>query len=191
MRRLERWQADQVHGGKPDPVRKLEPIGSQMIYSLDIDKRRDEMRRMVPKLIGERCYVVFSSELGLQCHGRLAGMTAIGLSALIAETIPQHYCGPMPAIAIVDDDLRNGRFSAEGSAMCSMRSFCTNFSHKSYGLASAERYLQALGDECQRMDWKPLAEVLATPMPEKFQKLWMHDVVRSLKSRFSKGKQSC
>ena len=55
------------------------------------------------------------------------------------------------------------------------------FSHKEYGLSSILNYTAALADEPSRLDWIPLAEVLETPPPESFQKLWTHDVVRSLK----------
>ncbi|GEM_PF-1945227 len=56
-----------------------------------------------------------------------------------------------------------------------------SFSHRTYGLSSLSKYATALADEPSRLDWIPIAEVLATPMPQSFQKLWTHDVVRSLK----------
>jgi len=236
--------------------------GSRVIHSLAIDERRDEWRRLIPQLIGEQCYLVFSSELGLHCHGGLAGLTAIGLSALIGQAMPDAYRGPLPAIAVVDDHLRDGSYSPEGSAMVfdaivlhelshivtnsvtpemcavpdpeslrdlvqadwrewkshsgSLRwighdsrfirvlihlwsrmrsrghwtSLALAFSHKSYGLASAERYRLALGDEPGDFDFRPIGEITALPMPPKFQKLWTDDVVRSLSSvQVSKGKK--
>jgi len=62
------------------------------------------------------------------------------------------------------------------------------FSGKNYGLSHIKKYAAALGDEPAKKDWKPLAEVLATPMPEKFQELWTADVQRSFESvRSRKG----
>jgi len=232
-----------------------------MIHSLDIDKRRGQWRRTIPGLIGQQCYLVFASELGIQCHGRLAGLTAVGLSALVAESLPDQFRGPLPAICIVDDDLRSGKYSPEGAAvvfdaivlhelahvvagnitpevcpvsdqeslrdlvatdclewpahagslrwlghearfiraLCHLHyrlnskrqwtSLSLSFSHKSYGLSSAERYLKALGDELQRYDWLTLQEVLNRPMPEAFSKLWTADVLRSVKSVRSRKEQ--
>ena len=88
-----------------------------MIHSLDLNERRHQTRKMLTGILGESFYLVFSSELGLQCHGRLGGMTAVGLSALVRESMPDKYVGPLPAIAIVDDRLRDGTYSPEGSAM--------------------------------------------------------------------------
>jgi hypothetical protein len=87
------------------------------VSSLDLSRRRDQMRKMVTGILGERCYIVFASEIGMQCHGNLGGLTAVGLSALIRESNPEQYVGPLPAIAVVDDDLRCGKFSSEDSAM--------------------------------------------------------------------------
>ena len=222
------------------------------VSSLDLSKRRDQMRKLVTGILSERCYVVFATEIGLQCHGRLAGLTAVGLSGLIRESMPNQYVGPLPAIAVVDDDLRCGKFGPEGaalvldaiilheaahivasavtSAICPdadtealrdlvqtpwrewqshsgpfrwaghdhkfIRALChlhhrmqsrghqvslnLAFNHESYGLSSAERYAEALGGECERLNWKPLKEALGGPMPAEFQKLWQDDVVRSL-----------
>jgi hypothetical protein len=82
-----------------------------MIDSLDLNTRRDQTRRMIAKLLNQRMYVLFAREIGLQCHGRLGGLMAVGLSALIKESMPHEYVGPMPAIAIVDDGLRDGTCS--------------------------------------------------------------------------------
>lgn len=225
-----------------------------MIHSINIDKRRAQTRRFIASMIGQRVYLVFASELGLQCHGKLAGMTAVGLSALVRESLPDEYFGPSPAICIQDDHLRDGTYSPEGSAMlfdaivlhelshvvqsgitfeacpesdgeqlrqlvqmpwtdwkahtgaakwighdcrfirtlCHVhhrmksRGHCVSlnlaFSHTLYGLSSAEEYAAALGDECSAMSWLPLSEALARPMPAKFQKLWVADVLQSLKN---------
>lgn len=88
-----------------------------MIHSLNLTVRRDQTRRFIGSMIRQRVYLVFSSELGLQCHGRLGGLTAVGLSALVRESMPGEYFGPSPAIAIVDDHLRDGTYSPDGSAM--------------------------------------------------------------------------
>lgn len=87
-----------------------------MITSMNLNERRDEMRRMIASILGERCYLVFSSELRLSCHGSLGGFTSFGLSALVRESLPEQYVGPMPAVAVVDDHLRDSRY-ALGSAM--------------------------------------------------------------------------
>lgn len=88
-----------------------------MIHSLDLNKRRDQTRRMLRNILGEPIYVMFSHELGLLCDGNLAGMAAVGLSALVAESMPDEYVGPGPAITVVDDHLRDGTYSPEGAAM--------------------------------------------------------------------------
>ncbi|MCA9010502.1 MAG: hypothetical protein KDB01_12185 [Planctomycetaceae bacterium] len=88
-----------------------------MIYSLDLNKRRDQTRKLLARILEEQVYIAFSSELGLQCHGRLAGLTAVGLSALVRESMPEQYVGPLPAIAVVDDDLRSGKYQPDGAAM--------------------------------------------------------------------------
>jgi hypothetical protein len=88
-----------------------------VIHSLDLNKRRDQTRKMLDNILGERVYVAFASELGLQCHGRLAGLTAIGLSALIRESMPEQYTGPAPAMAVVDDDLRSGKYKPDAAAV--------------------------------------------------------------------------
>ena len=223
-----------------------------MIYSLDLSKRRDQTRKMFSGIIGESFYLMFSSELGLQCHGRLGGLTAVGLSALIRQSMPEQYVGPQPAIVVVDDELRSGRHKPDGAAMvfdavvlhelahivvsavtaeiCPhddneslrdlvrtpwrewkahagpalwtghdskfIRALChlhhrmrsrghwtslsLAFNHEAYGLSAAEEYAEALGDECRSKDWLTLSEALGGPMPAKFQKLWLDDVVRSL-----------
>ncbi len=88
-----------------------------MIRSLDLNTRRDQTRKMLTSILGERVYIAFASELGLKCHGRLAGLTAVGLSALVRESMPEQYVGPLPAIAVVDDDLRSGKYKADGAAV--------------------------------------------------------------------------
>lgn len=85
-----------------------------MITAIDLNKRRDQTRRMLASLLGERCYLHFSSELGLKCHGDLGGMTSASLSAVVRDALPNEYSGPMPAIVIVDDRLR--RFEAMEAA---------------------------------------------------------------------------
>ncbi len=88
-----------------------------MIRSLDLNTRRDQTRKMLTSILGERIYITFASELGLKCHGRLAGLTAVGLSALVRQSMPEQYVGPLPAIAVVDDDLRSGKYKPDGAAM--------------------------------------------------------------------------
>jgi len=88
-----------------------------MIYSLDLNIRRDQTWKMLTSILGERVYIAFASELGLKCHGRLAGLTAVGLSALVRESTPELYVGPLPAMAVVDDDLRSGKYKPEAAAV--------------------------------------------------------------------------
>ncbi len=94
-----------------------------MIDSFDLDTRRDQMRRMVAKMIGQRCYIVFASEIGLECHGRLGGFTAVGLHTLIKETMPGEYVGPLPTVVVVDNDLRDVTLSPAAAA-CMFDAIC-------------------------------------------------------------------
>ena len=54
------------------------------------------------------------------------------------------------------------------------------FDHERYCLSPVGAYAAALADEVQQTDMVPLREVLATPMPDDFLKLWGRDVARSL-----------
>jgi hypothetical protein len=48
-----------------------------------------------------------------------------------------------------------------------------------YGLSSLSEYTAALGNEPNRLDWVPIDEVLARPLPAEFEELWAADVRRS------------
>jgi hypothetical protein len=50
-------------------------------------------------------------------------------------------------------------------------------------LSDPERYSEALADEPERCVGQPLAEILATPLPEAFARLWEEDYARFLKQR--------
>ncbi len=62
------------------------------------------------------------------------------------------------------------------------------FVHRAYGLSPLKRYRASLGDEPSRNSWRPLADVLAEPFPEKTQQLWARDVSRSVNSLLERGK---
>lgn len=79
-----------------------------MIYSLDLNERRDQTARMIRKLLGQRVEIRFAGELGLKCDGGLGGFTSAGLHSLVAESRPDLHRGPVPTVVIVDNFLRDG-----------------------------------------------------------------------------------
>ena len=125
---------------------------------LDLTRQRDEMRQLLNGVLGQEIYLVFASELGLQCHGRLGGFTAVGLSELVRESMPETYRGPLPAIAIVGDRLHDGTFSPDGAALL-FDSLCL---HEAAHIAAGG----VTANLCPDTDGEALREIVQTPAAE-------------------------
>ena len=57
-------------------------------------------RLLYSRLLNQRCYIAFPDELGLQFADSLGGLSAVGLSSLIAEKMPDEFIEPGPAICV-------------------------------------------------------------------------------------------
>lgn len=76
------------------------------VRSLDLNSRRDELRRMLSSVLEEPVYLAFASELRMECDGALAAMTSPGMSSLIQQASPDEFRGHHSAMMIVDAPLR-------------------------------------------------------------------------------------
>lgn len=76
------------------------------VRSLDLNTRRDQLRRMLASVLEEPVYLAFASELRMECDGELAAMSSPGMSSLIKEAMPDAFRGFAPAMMIVDEPLR-------------------------------------------------------------------------------------
>lgn len=217
-----------------------------MIHSLDPGKRRDQWRKMISGIIGEKIEIHFAGELALRVSPDVAAFFTSGLSGLAQQLKPDSYVEPRKSIVICSTfeglDQWEAAFTLDAlliheAAHCavsdmkpldseseavtamvqtswrqwpahtgsawnghdaryirslihiahrvqnrgSIGSLPMAFNHKLYGLSAAEKYAEALGDECRSKDWLPLNEVLAKKMPDEFVKLWMSDVAHSRK----------
>lgn len=75
-------------------------------YSLDLSERRDEMRRLLSKILEERVEIAFASELGVVVDADVAGLASPILSSLIRESMPDEFCGHCAGMLVCDEHLR-------------------------------------------------------------------------------------
>ena len=224
------------------------------VHHRNLDKRRDQIERLLSRILQQKINIAFATELSLEHRPSLRGFASAGLHDLIREKTPERFVDTRPAFVVMDAVLRtlepilaairfdnvavheaahvlvdamtsgscarfhggelrrlaiakptkepipwlthHGRFirvmlhiahrAKSGGMLVDLPiAFCG----KNYGLSHIKKYAAALGDEPQKKDWQTVAEVVATPMPEKFKKLWTADVLRSVKSVRSRKEQ--
>lgn len=77
-----------------------------MIISTDLNERRDEMRRLLSKIMEERVEIAFASELGVVVDSNVAGFASPVLSSLIREATPDEFRGHCAGMLVCDEHLR-------------------------------------------------------------------------------------
>ena len=75
-------------------------------YSIDLNERRDEMRRLLSKIMEERIEIAFASELGISVDPDVAGLASPVLSSLIREATPDEFRGHCAGMLVCDEHLR-------------------------------------------------------------------------------------
>ena len=77
-----------------------------MMFSYILNERRDQIRRVLSRVVDQKIEIAFASELGVEVDASVAGLTSRTLGSMIREKNPGDFVEHRPAMLIADAHLR-------------------------------------------------------------------------------------